>query len=155
MEFSSLVEKIKNIKPHPEDHGYHKSVIKLLEQQSELIKLLGKVYKEHHFVRGPFESFVDNLSNTISNGKLFKKSDDSIKKFLESYLLQYSSLQIEDDSEILILKNVSIGIMNSYNDFLFIVKLLDNDFMLTSIVKVLIGTLNSDLLKKKIYIKNF
>ena len=94
------------------------------------------------------------MSNIIKNGAELKKADTSVKKFLEDCLLQYSSLQTDIcDNELLFIKNVSFDIMNNYDDFLFIVKLLDNDFLFTNIVKFLIGKLNSDLIKKKIYIK--
>ena len=154
MEFSILVEKIKNARPHAEDNGYHKSFMNLTKRQPELFKLFETVYNEQYFARGAIEDFVNKLADTIVKGKMLKKSNDSIKKVLESYLLQYSSLKIDDDDEVLKLKKVSFDIMNNYDDFLFIVKLLDNDFVLTGVVKILIGNLNSELLKKKIYIKN-
>jgi len=155
MEFSSLVEKIKNTKPHPEDHGYHKSVVKIIEKQTELIKLLQKIYEEQSFVRGTIESFINDLSTTIRKGKKLKEPNHSIKRYLEHYMLQYSSLVIEDDKDVLMVKNVSLNIMKNYHDFLFIVKLLDDNFVMTGVIKLLIGTLNTELLHKKIVIKNF
>lgn len=155
MEFSSLVEKIKNTKPHPKDHGYHKSVLNIIEKQKELIKLLQKIYEEQSFVRGTFESFINDLSTTIKKGKKLNESNPSIKKYLEHYMLQYSSLVIENDKDVLMVKNVSLNILNNYHDFLFIVKLLDDNFVMTGILKLLIGKLNTELLYKKIFIKNF
>ena len=104
MEFSSLVEKIKNIKPHREDHGYHKSLMRIVEKQTDLLNLIGKIYKEQFFVRGTFEKFVNDLVVIISKGRLLKESNDSIKNYLEHYLLQYSSLQIENDENLKMIK---------------------------------------------------
>ena len=155
MEFRSILEKIKNVKPLKENCKIHKSVLGIIENQTELIKLIEKIYTEQTFVRIPVENFANNLTDTIKKGKELESSNDSVKSFLEHYLIQYSYLNVENDKNVSIVKTVSYKIMNSYNDFLFIVKLLDNDFILTSVVKLLVGTLNSELLKKKIFIKNF
>lgn len=155
MEFGSIVEKIKNVKPLKENCKIHKSVLGIIENQTELIKLIEKIYTEQTFVRIPVENFANNLTDTIKKGKKLEPSNDSVKNFLEHYLMQYSYLNVENDKNVSTVKTVSYKIMNNYNDFLFIVKLLDNDFILTSVVKVLVGTLNSELLKKKIFIKNF
>lgn len=153
MEFKDIVEKIKNVKPLKENCKIHKSLLGILDNQKELIKLIEKIYAEQTFVRVPVENFVDNLIDIIKKGKNIESSTDSVKSFLEHYLIQYSYLSTENDKSISIVKTVSYKIMNNYNDFLFIVKLLDNDFILTSVLKVLIGTLNSELLKKRIFIK--
>ena len=155
MEFKEIVEKIKTVKPLIENCKIHKSVLGILENQKELIELIEKNYNEQTFVRVPVENFVKNLTDAIKKGKKLQSSTESVKSFLEHYLMQYSCLNTENDPDVLTVKKVSYKIMNNYNDFLFIVKLLDNDFILTSLLKVLIGTLNSELLKKKIFIKNF
>ena len=155
MEFKRIVEKIKNVKPLRENCKIHKSILGLIENQTELIKLIEKIYTEQTFVRVPVENFVENLTDTIKKGKKLESSNDSVKRFLEHYLMQYSYLNTENDKDVSTVKIVSYKIMSNYNDFLFIVKLLDNDFILTSILKVLIGTLNSELLNKKIIVKHF
>lgn len=155
MQFKEIVEKIKNIKPLKENCKIHKSVLRIIENQTELMKLIENIYVEKTFVQIPVENFVDKLTDIIKKGKKIEPSNDSIKFFLEHYLMQYSHINEENDKNVLTVKTVSYKIMNNYNDFLFIVKLLDNDFLLTSVVKVLVGTLNSELLKKKIFINSF
>lgn len=155
--FEDIVNSIKSAKVCVKhDNGYKKSIVRIIEKQKNLINLLKKIYDEHSVSRNTFCSFVENIVTHIENGKLLKISNDSIHNYLKYYLFQYSNFSVETKNCFAIdAKQVSIDIMNDYNAFLFIVKLLDNDIMFTAVVKFLLNALNHKLLQKKIFIKPF
>ena len=154
--FDEIINSIKSSKvSHKKDQGYKERLLSIVETHKTLMKLMEKVFNEHFIARDAIKLFVANLIRIVESGDELQYSEESINNYLKHYLLQYSSMvSIKDDAEIELVKAVSKDIMNDYKTFLFIIKLLDNDFIFSNMVKMLIGNMNSKLLKKMIFIKN-
>ena len=154
--FEKLVNDLKNINAsRPHSVRYLEKIHKILEME-EFMSFLQKNYNEKLHIRFGTCEFVKNINSFIVSGKKIEPNTEySITNFLKHNLLQFSNLSCFDDKEVVIIHRISKELMNDYPTFLFICNLLDQDFMFSGIVKLLINNLVSKLLNKKVFVIPF
>tara|TARA_B110001450_G_scaffold211242_1_gene202755 strand:+ start:81 stop:617 length:537 start_codon:yes stop_codon:yes gene_type:complete len=153
--FTDLIKKIYSIKTVSEESSYQKKqLISLIENQKSLIKVLEELFSDLVIFQKSFPFFLKDLLTKIEHGHNFNYHETSIKKFLEHNLNQYMHSN-SDHEHLKKAKNISTELLGNYTNFLFMVKILDNDPLFYASFKLMINLLNNDLLNKQVLIKPY
>jgi len=153
--FTDLINKIYSVKTVSKESSYQKKqLISLIENQKSLIKVLEELFSDLVIFQRSFPFFLKDLLTKIERGHSFNYHETSIKKFLEHNLNQYMHSN-SDHEHLQKAKNISIELLGNYTNFLFIVKIIDNDPLFYASFKLMINMLNSDLVNKKVLIKSY
>lgn len=150
---SQIFKTLQTCKVHHNQTSLHKRIQNILKKE-RVVNIVHEIYKQNDDIKKPILNFFASLIDKLEQNKPLNQPNDSIKFFLQHNFLEYTLLTSNDEN-IKKITSVVKEIMQDYDCFLLIVSLLDDDPILSSVVKILIGFFNSKLLCDKIFVKPF